>query len=62
MESGATLELSGTNVFVANHSTAVDNSRVVTVNGGTLLMTATSEVRIGNVTLNNGATWTSDRG
>ena len=59
VESGATLELDAVNVLVADHNAAVDKN--ITVNGGTLRMTANSEARIGNVTLNNGATWTSNR-
>lgn len=59
--SGSTLECNGVNVFVLNHTIAVDNSRVITVNGGTLMMTGNAEARVGNITLNDGATWTSNR-
>ncbi len=62
VNSGATLELGSTNMFTANHSTAMDNSRVLTINNGTLLMNDKMDSRIGNVTLHNGSTWTSDRG
>jgi len=37
------------------------DSRVITANGSTLLMTASMDSRIGNVTLNDAATWTSNR-
>jgi fibronectin-binding autotransporter adhesin len=59
--SGATLELGATNIFVGGHGTALPNSKVITVNGGTLLMSNLADFRFGNVTLNNGATWTSNR-
>ncbi len=59
--SGATLELGATNIFVGGHGTALPNSKVITVNGGTLLMNNLTDLRFGNVTLNNGATWTSNR-
>jgi fibronectin-binding autotransporter adhesin len=58
---GATLEFGGTNIFVGNHGTAMADSRVITVNGGTLLMNTAFNARFGNVTLNDGATWTSNR-
>ena len=58
---GATLSLNGTNLFVAGHGVPLVASRVITVNNGTLLMPATTNTRIGNVVLNNGSTWTSDR-
>lgn len=61
VSSGATLELGATNIFVGGHGTAMANSRVITVNGGTLLMNGSFDARFGNVTLNNGATWTSNR-
>lgn len=59
---GATLETGATNMFVAGHGDAVANSRLITVNGGTWLMNGSMDSRIGNVTLSNGATWTSNRG
>jgi fibronectin-binding autotransporter adhesin len=59
--SGATLELGATNIFVGGHGIALPNSKVITVNGGTLLMNNLTDFRFGNVTLNNGATWTSNR-
>ena len=58
---GATLSLNGTNLFVAGHGVPLAAGRVITVNNGTLLMPATTDTRIGNVVLNNGSTWTSDR-
>jgi autotransporter-associated beta strand protein len=62
VNNGSTLELGATNMFVGGHGTAVDNSRVITVNGSTLLMNGNMDSRIGNVTLNDGSTWTSNRG
>lgn len=61
VSSGATLELGATNIFVGGHGTAMGNTRVLTINGGTLLMNGSFDSRFGNVTLNNGATWTSNR-
>lgn len=58
---GATLSLNGTNLFVAGHGVPLAAGRVITVNNGTLLMPATTDTRFGNVVLNNGSTWTSDR-
>ena len=58
---GATLEVGYTNVFVSGHGTAMAASRVLTVNGGTLLMNSNFEARFGNVSLVNGATWTCNR-
>lgn len=58
---GATLEFGATNIFVAGHGIAVPATMVMTVDGGTLLMNAAFDARFGNVTLNNGATWTSNR-
>ncbi len=60
--SGATLELGATNIFVGSHGTALADSRIITVDGGTLLFNSALDTRFGSVTLNNGATWTSDRG
>lgn len=59
--SGTTLEFGATNIFVGGHGTALADTRVITVNGGTLLFNASAEFRFGNVVLNNGATWTSNR-
>jgi fibronectin-binding autotransporter adhesin len=59
---GATLEVGAINVFVSGHGTALAGTRVLSVNGGTLLMNSNFEARFGNVTLQNGATWTSNRG
>ncbi len=61
VNSGATLELGATNMFTSGHGVAMDNSRVLTANGGTLLMNGSMDSRIGNVTLTNGGTWTSNR-
>lgn len=58
---GAKLETAGTNVIVAGHGTAVANSKVITLNNATWEMTTAHDARIGNVTLNNGSTWTSNR-
>ncbi|MCW1926118.1 autotransporter-associated beta strand repeat-containing protein [Luteolibacter arcticus] len=58
---GATLETGATNMFVAGHGDAVNASRLITVNGGTWLINSSMDSRIGNVTLSNGATWTSNR-
>jgi len=62
VSSGATLETGATNMFTANHGAAMADSKVVTVNGGTWVMNSSMDSRIGNVTLNDGATWTSNRG
>jgi len=59
--SGATLELGTTNMFVSGHGVEVPSTMVLTVDGGTLLMNASMDSRIGNVVLNNGGTWTSNR-
>ncbi|MES2924674.1 MAG: autotransporter-associated beta strand repeat-containing protein, partial [Verrucomicrobiota bacterium] len=59
VNTGAKLETAGTNVFVASHGTAVANTKVVTLNNATWEMTTAHDARIGNVTLNNGSTWTS---
>ena len=61
VSSGATLELGATNIFVGGHGTAMGNTRTIAVNGGTLVMNGNMDSRFGNVTLNNGATWTSNR-
>jgi len=58
---GATLELGATNMFTSGHGSAVAASRVLTADGGTLLMNASMDSRIGSVTLANGGTWTSNR-
>ncbi|MCP5535257.1 MAG: autotransporter-associated beta strand repeat-containing protein [Akkermansiaceae bacterium] len=59
--SGAVAEFGATNIFVGGHGTALDNGRVLTANGGTLLMNGSFDSRFGNVALNDGATWTSNR-
>ncbi len=58
---GGTYEIRGTNLFVSNHGTPLADSRVITVDGGTLLMSSSTDTRFGNVTLSNGAVWTSNR-
>ena len=62
VNNGSTLELGATNMFVGGHGTAVAHSRVITVNGSTLLMNGSMDSRIGNITLNDGSIWTSNRG
>ena len=59
--SGATLSLATTNMFVDNHDTPVPSTLVLAADGGTILMTAAMESRIGSVSLANGATWTNNR-
>ena len=58
---GATLEFGATNIFVGGHGVALADSRVIAADGGTLLFNANADFRFGNVTLSNGATWTSNR-
>ncbi|MCW1922485.1 autotransporter-associated beta strand repeat-containing protein [Luteolibacter arcticus] len=58
---GATMTVDATNLFTLDHGTAMGNTRLFTVDGGTLLFTNTGDNRIGSVTLRNGATWTSNR-
>ncbi|MBN8459481.1 MAG: autotransporter-associated beta strand repeat-containing protein [Verrucomicrobia bacterium] len=59
---GGILELGATNLLVTNHGTAVASTRVLTVDGGTVVANASMESRIGNIALRNGGTFTSDRG
>ncbi len=59
---GAVLETNATNIFVGGHGTAMADSRVIAVNGGTWIITGSHDARFGNVSLSNGATWTSNRG
>lgn len=59
---GGILELGATNMLVANHGTVVPAGRVLTADGGTVLVNASMESRIGNIALRNGGTFTSDRG
>lgn len=61
VNAGATLELGATNIFTDGHGTPVLDTRVITANGGTLLMNTATDLRFGKVVLNNGATWTSNR-
>lgn len=61
VNAGATANIGRTNMFVSGHGVALAASRVITVDGGTLIMNSAMDARIGNVTLANGATWTSDR-
>ena len=62
VSNGATLELGTINMFTTGHGSAMADTRVLTADGGTLLMNGSMDSRIGNVTLLNGATWTSNRG
>jgi fibronectin-binding autotransporter adhesin len=62
VNNGSTLELGATNMFVGGHGTALASTRVITVNASTLLMNGSMDSRIGNITLNNASTWTSNRG
>lgn len=61
VNAGATLELGATNIFTTGHGTAMPNGKVLTANGGTLLMNNLTDFRFGNVVLSNGGTWTSNR-
>lgn len=61
VNNGATLETNGTNIFVGTHGNALANSKVVTLNASNWIMTASHDARIGNVVLNDGSTWTSNR-
>ena len=58
---GATLTLNATNIFAGGHGEALAASRVLTVDGGTLVFGTGFDARFGSVTLRNGATWTSNR-
>lgn len=58
---GATIEIGTTNMFVGGHGIAMNDARVLIADGGTILMNANMDSRIGNVTLLNGATWTINR-
>lgn len=58
---GSTLEMGATNILVDGHGTAVADSRVITANASTILFNGSMDSRIGNVTLNNGSTLTSNR-
>lgn len=59
---GAVMESNATNIFVGGHGTPMADSRVIAVNGGTWIITGSHDARFGNVSLSNGATWTSNRG
>lgn len=59
---GGVLETNSVNVFVSGHGTTLADTQAITVNGGTWVMAAGHDARIGNVNLSNGATWTSNRG
>ena len=61
VSNGATLELGATNIFVATHGNPLPATKVITADGATLLSSSAMDSRIGNVTLRNGATWTSNR-
>ncbi|MCP5542613.1 MAG: autotransporter-associated beta strand repeat-containing protein [Akkermansiaceae bacterium] len=58
---GGALEFGATNIFVGGHGIALADSRVITADNATLLMNGSFDARFGNVTLMNGATWTSNR-
>ncbi|MBN8459482.1 MAG: autotransporter-associated beta strand repeat-containing protein [Verrucomicrobia bacterium] len=58
---GSTLEMGFTNILVGGHGTAVEASRVITANASTILFNGSMDSRIGNITLNNGSTLTSNR-
>ncbi|MFN7341345.1 MAG: beta strand repeat-containing protein, partial [Opitutia bacterium] len=58
---GASLTLNATNLLADGHGTALAATRVITVDGGTLVFGTGFESRFGSVTLRNGATWTSNR-
>jgi autotransporter-associated beta strand protein len=55
------LEFGATNIFVGGHGTALADNRTITADGGTLVFNTLADFRFGNVTLSNGATWTSNR-
>jgi autotransporter-associated beta strand protein len=58
---GGTLELGCVNMFVGGHGIALPSSNIISANGSTIFMNTGMESRIGNVTLQNGSTWTCDR-
>ena len=60
VNAGATANINATNWLVAGHGAVVADSRVITVNGGTIVFGA-YDSRIGNVTLSNGGTFSSNR-
>ncbi len=62
VNAGATVELGAENMFLPNHSTAMDETRLIQVDGGNLNMTGQMISRIGNVRLSNDAYWISNRG
>ena len=58
---GATLEMGAVNIFVGGHGVALAPTRVLAADASRIYMNTGFDARIGNVTLRNGATWTSDR-
>lgn len=62
VNAGAVLESNATNIFVGGHGIPMADTRVIAVNGGTWIITGSHDARFGNVSLSNGATWTSNRG
>jgi autotransporter-associated beta strand protein len=46
---GTTLELNGVNIFVGGHGVALANSRTLTINNATLLMTSNTDTRLGRI-------------
>lgn len=56
------MESNATNIFVGGHGVPMADSRVIAVNGGTWIIAGSHDARFGNVSLSNGATWTSNRG
>lgn len=61
VNSGATAIIGVKNQFTTNHNTGMDNAKLLTINNGTLVMSSTTDSRFGNVTLNDGSIWTSNR-
>jgi autotransporter-associated beta strand protein len=49
------------NIFVDGHGVALAPTRVLAADASRLYMNTLFDARIGNVTLRNGSTWTSDR-
>ncbi len=58
VNTGATLETARDNIFTTGHGAAMAADRVVTLNNATWHI-SNGNLRAGNVTLNDGATWTS---
>ncbi len=58
---GATLEMGAVNIFVGGHGIALNPAMVISADASRIYMNTGFDARIGNVTLRNGSTWTSDR-